>query len=69
MKDQIDRHKAEIARLQDEVGQYLQQINTTETDLQLESGKIEKTKEAFERTHKSVLLQLDADIENLHKLL
>ena len=69
LNDQIERHKAEISRLQDEVAEYLEQISTAEKNIELETQKISKAHESFEKTHKSVLLEIDADIENLHKFL
>lgn len=69
LRDQIERHKAEIVRLQDEMADYLNQINLAETAVKAESEKLEKAKSAFERTHQAVLLQMDKDVENLHKYL
>ncbi|MCB0527901.1 MAG: hypothetical protein H6565_15340 [Lewinellaceae bacterium] len=67
LRDQIERHKAEIARLQDEVAGYLNQIDQGENAVKLEAEKLEKTHSAFEKTHQAVLLQIDKDIENMHK--
>jgi len=69
LKDQIERHKTEISRLQDEIASYLTQVEQAESAAKLEAEKLEKAKTAFEKTHKSVLLQIDKDIENLHKFL
>ncbi|MBK6930329.1 MAG: hypothetical protein IPH12_05470 [Saprospirales bacterium] len=69
LRDQIDRHKAEIARLQDEMAGYLTQIDQAEASVKQEAEKLEKTKTAFEKTHQSVLLQIDRDVENMHKYL
>ena len=67
LRDQIERNKADIARLQDEMGGYLLQIETAEAQLKSESEKLSKAKTAFEQTHAAVLLQIDMDVENLHK--
>ncbi|TNE56795.1 MAG: hypothetical protein EP344_11830 [Bacteroidetes bacterium] len=69
LKDQIERHKVEINRLQDEVAGYLNQIDQAETTVKLEAEKLEKTKSEFEKTHQSVLLQIDKDVENMHQYL
>jgi chromosome segregation ATPase len=69
LRDQVERHKAEIVRLQDEIAGYLNQINQSESSTQVESEKLAKAKTSFEFTHQSVLLQIDRDIENLHKYL
>lgn len=69
LQDQIDRHKAEIARLQDEIGGYLNQIEQATTSRNIESEKLEKARKAFEQTHAAVLLQMDQDIERIHRIL
>ena len=69
LRDQIERHKAEIARLQDEIGGYLNQADAAESAVKLESEKLEKSKTAFEKAHQSVLTAIDKDIEQLHKYL
>jgi uncharacterized protein YhaN len=69
LRDQIERHKSEITRLQDEIAAYLSQIDQSETSVKLETEKLNKTKTAFESTHQSVVLQIDRDIENMHKYL
>lgn len=69
LRDQIERHKVEISRLQDEIGGYLNQVEQAETAVKQEAEKLEKTKSNFERTHKAVLLQIERDVENMHKYL
>ena len=69
LRDQVERHKTEVARLQDELAGYLNQITQAETSAQLETEKLGKARAAFDRTHQSVLLQIERDIENMHKYL
>ena len=69
LRDQIERHKADIARLQDEIAGYLNQIDQAESSVKQEAEKLTKTKTAFEKTHQSLLLQIDKDVENMHKYL
>lgn len=69
LRDQIERHKTDIARLQDEMAAYLNQIDQAEGSVKAETEKLEKARAAFERTHQAVLLQMDKDVENLHKFL
>lgn len=69
LRDQIERHKAEIVRLQDEMGAYLTQIDLAETSVKAETEKLEKARTAFEFTHQAMLLQMDKDVENMHKFL
>lgn len=67
--DQIERHKAEIVRLQEEMAAYRTQIEASETAVKTESEKISKASDGFARTHTAMLLQMDKDIENIHKYL
>ena len=69
LRDQIARNKADIQRLQDEMAGYLQQIDQAEVALKNESEKLGKTRSAFEFTHQAIVLQIEKDIENLHKYL
>jgi hypothetical protein len=69
LRDQIERHKIEIARLQDEIGGYLNQADAADAAVKLESEKLEKTKAAFEKAHQSVLVAIDGDVEKMHKYL
>ncbi len=69
LRDQIERHKADVVRLQDEIAAYLTQIDQAESSLKLDTEKLEKTKAAFENTYNGLLLQIDRDIENMHKYL
>ena len=67
LTDQIERHKADIARLQEEMAVYRQQIDQATTTMTTEKDKITKASDGFEKTHASVLSQIDRDIENIHK--
>lgn len=67
LRDQVERHKTEMARLQDEIAGYLSQIDQAEAATKLEAEKLAKAKSAFEKTHRSVVVQIDKDIENMHK--
>ena len=69
LRDQIERHKIEITRLQDEIGGYLNQADAEEAAVKLESEKLERSKAAFEKAHQSVLLAIDGDVEKMHKYL
>mgnify|MGYP000865900390 CR=1 FL=1 len=67
LRDQIERNKTEILRLQDEMAGYLTQVEKAESTAKLESAKLEKAKASFEKTHQALLLHIDKDVENLHK--
>ena len=67
LRDQIERHKIEISRLQDEIGGYLNQADAADAGIKLDSEKLEKSKMAFEKAHLSVLTAIDRDVERMHK--
>ncbi|MFN0037128.1 MAG: hypothetical protein ACKVUS_18890 [Saprospiraceae bacterium] len=67
LRDQIERHKAEIARLQDEIGGYLNQADAADAAIKQESEKLEKSKASFEKAHQAVLTVIDRDVEGMHK--
>jgi len=67
LRDQVERHKVEIVRLQDEIAGYLSQIEIAEASAKTEGDKLVKAQSAFEATHKALGLQIDRDIENIHK--
>jgi chromosome segregation ATPase len=69
LKDQIERHKLEIERLQSEMAQYSDQIQQNEQQVATETEKLQKAQNGFERTLASVVTQIDADIEKMHKYL
>ena len=69
LTDQIERHKAEIVRLQEEMAIYRTQIEQAEAGAKLEQDKISKAHDNFERTHTALLLGIDKDIEQIHKYL
>jgi hypothetical protein len=67
LRDQIERHHAEIARLQNEIAGYLNQADAAETAIKTESDRLDKAKSNFEKAHQAVLLAIDRDIEAMHK--
>ena len=69
LRDQIERLKAEITRLQDEIAGYLTQIEQAESSVKAETEKLQKARTSFEFTHQAMLLQMDKDVENMHKYL
>lgn len=69
LQNQIERNKAAVERLQEEIADYAQQIEQAEASINSEKLKLEKTQTAFSDTQRAVLFQIDTDIENLHKYL
>ena len=67
LRDQVERHKTEMARLQDEIAGYLNQIELGETAAKAEAEKLDKARSNFEKTPRAVVIQIDKDIENMHK--
>ncbi len=67
LRDQIERHKAEIERLQAEMAAYQSQVEQAESAAKADAEKLEKAKDAFEKTNKAVLLAIDKDVELIHK--
>jgi hypothetical protein len=67
LRDQIERHKVEVVRLQDEIADYLNRIQQAEESAKTETEKLEKAKAAFEKTQTAVTLLIDKDIEAIHK--
>jgi predicted nucleic acid-binding Zn-ribbon protein len=67
LRDQIERHKSDITRLQDEIAGYLNQIEVAESSAKTEGEKLVKAQSAFEATHKALGLQIEKDIESIHQ--
>ena len=47
----------------------IDKTDQAEAAVKSENEKLNKAKTAFEKTHQSVILQIDKDIENIHKYL
>jgi chromosome segregation ATPase len=69
LRDQIERNKAEITRLQDQMAGYLTEIDQSEASLKLDTEKLAKTKSAFDFTQQAMVLQIENDVELMHKYL
>lgn len=69
LRDQVDRNKAEIIRLQDEIADCLYpRLNRQKGRSKLKRRKSQGGK-ALEKTHQSVILQIEKDVELMHKFL
>jgi chromosome segregation ATPase len=69
LRDQVARHEADIARLQEEVARYRSEIESADAQAKTEQDKIARAGEQFDKTQAAVLLQIDRDVENMHKYL
>lgn len=69
MKKQVEEYKAKIKDLEEKIARAQSTIDHADEHIQAARDKIESTKEAFEATLKSVLSEIDQDIENINSLL
>lgn len=66
LRDQIERHKAQIQRMQEEVAGYLDEVEAAEKSIEIEREKLARGQSAFEKTHAAALTELDGDVEKIH---
>ena len=69
LKYQIDKNKEQIKKLQDEIASYLDKVESTEASIVEEDNRITAAKDKFEKTHRTVLNEIDADVNNIQKYL
>jgi chromosome segregation ATPase len=67
LRDQVARHEADIARLQEEIALYKADIESAEKAAKAEQEKIARAGENFDKTQAALLMQIDRDVENMHK--
>ena len=69
LKDQIAKHEEKIKQLQDQVAKFQKTIDGADAQIEAARKKIDKTRDGFEHTHRSILNQIEKDIENINKYL
>lgn len=69
LKAQIEKHKEKIASLQSQVNKYQATIDNADEEIALAKSRIETTKDGFEHTHKSILNQIEKDVDSFNKYL
>lgn len=69
LKDQIAKHEEKISQLRDQIAKYQGTIDGADAQIQEAQNKINGTRDSFERTHKSILDQINKDIENINQYL
>jgi len=69
MKKQVVEYQAKIKQLEEKIAGAQSTIDHADEHIQAAREKIEATREAFEVTLKSVLSEIDQDIENINSLL
>ncbi|MEZ4953526.1 MAG: hypothetical protein R2825_08110 [Saprospiraceae bacterium] len=69
LKTQIEAWKAQIEQLQNQIAKSQATIDSADQNIQAEINKIENTKFNFEKTHQSVLEQIDVDLANIQRLI
>ncbi len=69
LKRKIEEYKAKVVELEKLISQSQATIDHADEDIQQSLEKIERTKESFEFTHRSIINQIDIDIQNIQQLL
>jgi len=69
LKDQIVKHQQKIQQLEDQKAKFQKTIDGADAQIDAARKKIEGTRDGFERTHQSILNQIEKDIENVKKYL
>ncbi len=69
MKKQVEEYRAKIKQMEEKIAAAQSTIDHADEHIQAAREKIESTKEAFEATLRSVLNEIDQDIENINNLL
>ena len=67
LKAQILKWKAQIEQLQNQIAKSQATIDGADQNIQAEVDKIENTKHNFEKTHQSILAQIDQDLANVQR--
>lgn len=65
LKDQIAKHEEKIAQLREQIAKYQTTLDGADAQIAKAKAKIEGTKMSFENTHRSILNQIEKDIENI----
>lgn len=69
LKEQINKYKEKITQLEGQIAKHQATIDGADAQIQEDRTKIEATRENFERTHQSILNQIEKDIENINTYL
>ena len=69
MKKQVEEYKAKIKQLEEKIAKAQSTIDHADEHIQAARDKIESTKDAFEDTLRSILEEIDQDIQNINNLL
>lgn len=69
LKIQMESWEAEIKKLQENIAKAREVIGQLDSQISEEMAKIETTRQNFETTHNSILLQMANDLENIEKYL
>ncbi len=69
LKKQVEDYKVKIVEMQKKIEEYNAIIANADEDIRASVEKIESAKESFEFTLKSIMNQIDKDIENIDQYL
>ncbi len=67
LKAQIIKHQEKIKQLEEQIAKFQHTVDTADEKINAEKAKIGDTQSNFERTHQSILNQIQTDIENFKK--
>lgn len=69
LKKQVEEYRAKIEQLEAQIAKSQETIDHADEDINNAKEKIDATRESFEYTLRSVVNQIDRDIENINKFL
>ncbi len=69
LKEQIKKHEEKIAQLKEQIAKFQGTIDGADAQINEAKEKINSTQVSFERTHQSILNQIEKDIDNIQKYL
>jgi chromosome segregation ATPase len=69
LKDQIAKHEEKITQLREQIAKFQSTLDGADAQIEAAKEKIDQTQDSFERTHQSILNQIEKDIENIQKYL
>ena len=69
LKAQIEAWQAQIVNLQNQIAKSQATIDDADNHVEAEMKKIQATNESFERTHQSIMNQIELDLQNIQRYL
>ena len=69
LKKQIEDYQLKIKQMQDKIGEYEAILANADEDIRSSMEKIDSTRENFETTLRSIINEIDKDVENINRYL